>query len=91
MISECDSGNKVVSRLEQKEKLKAEIPTKTQWRLSRNVLLYHHNGSVPGIISLLLLELGKSLSPSVTQNPSLLIEDDKYLSYLTQAGTERSL
>lgn len=79
MSSECDSGNKVVSRLEGKEKLKAEKPTMKQLPLSRKMMVYHHNGPVPEIIILLLLELGKSLSLSVTQNPSLLIEDDKIL------------
>lgn len=87
MISEYDSDNKEVSRLQGREKPGAGKPIRKQLQLSRKMMLYHPTRPVPKItcssscvvLFLLFLGLEKSLSPSVTQNPSLLIEDDKIL------------
>lgn len=92
MISEYDSGDKGVSKLEERAKLEAGKPIRKQLQLSRKMMLYHHNCPLLKIMPsssyfvLFLLFLGpeKSLSPSVTQNPSLLIEDDKILLLLRE-------
>lgn len=75
---------KEVSRLQGREKPGTGKPIKKQLQLSRKMMLYQHVPKITYssscfVLFLLFLGLEKSLSPSVTQNPSLLIEDDKIL------------
>lgn len=87
MISGYNSVTKGASRLEGREKLGAGKPIRKRLQLSRKRMQCHHNRPLPKImysstclvLFLLFLQLEKSLSPPVTQNFSLLIEDDRIL------------
>lgn len=102
MVLGCNSGNSGVSAVRGRVKLEAETPTRKLLQLSRKTRQHQHTCPHPKIMYSSASFISsfyfwgckkkKSLSFCVTQNPSLIIEDDKILILPhAESGTERCL